>query len=165
MDWRRLVRHLLTGKPHLRKLFPESALKNIGDAVGRAEKGHHGEIRFAVEASLHTVALLRGLSARDRALEVFSALRVWDTEANNGVLIYLSVADRRVEIVADRGVNSAVGSEGWSSICRGMEAEFRQGRFEAGAIHGVTEVGNLLREHFPAEDADVNELPDKPVLL
>ena len=126
---------------------------------------HHGEVRFAVEASLDLAPLLKGVSARERAVSVFGELRVWDTEENNGVLIYLLLADRDVEILADRGVHAKVGAEGWESICKEMEAEFRQGHFESGAIRGIEAVGRHLRKHFPSRGGDINELPDRPVIL
>jgi uncharacterized membrane protein len=140
-------------------------MERITQAIAASEAGHHGEIRFAVEASLDWGHLLKGVTARERAVQVFSELRVWDTEANNGVLIYLLVADRDVEILADRGVHGKVGAEGWETICKAMEAEFRQGRFEAGVMLGLERVGLHLRRHFPRAGADVNELPDRPVVL
>src|SRR5687767_441551 len=105
----------------VRRAFPAHDLQAIEKAIAKSEKRHGGEIRFAVEAALDVPALLRGQSAHGRALEVFSELRVWDTEANNGVLIYLLLADRDVEIVADRGVNRRVGPQGWEAACREME--------------------------------------------
>jgi uncharacterized membrane protein len=165
MDWKRITRHLWIGGPEVRKLFPTDALDRITKAIAESEKSHHGEIRFAVEGALDWRPLFQGVTAKERAVQVFSELRVWDTEANNGVLIYLLVADRDVEILADRGVHAKVGPEGWETICRSMEAEFRQGRFEAGVIHGVREVGRHLDRHFPRTGPDVNELPDRPVLL
>ncbi|HWS16137.1 MAG TPA: TPM domain-containing protein, partial [Candidatus Methylomirabilis sp.] len=109
--------------------------------------------------------LFRGHSARERAIDVFSLLRIWDTERNNGVLIYLLLADRDVEIVADRGIHAKVGTEGWETICRPMETAFRQGDFEGGVIRGIQAVTRHLVEHFPAAGDDRNELPDNPVVL
>jgi uncharacterized membrane protein len=135
-------------------------------ASRQAESGHEGEIRFAVEASLNTLPLLRGQSARERGLEVFSQLRVWDTEHNNGVLIYLLLADRDVEIIADRGIHRRAGDEKWEAICREMEAAFREGQFEAGVIAGIHAVGNQLREYFSVKrESRANELSDSPVIL
>ncbi|HEY6924631.1 MAG TPA: TPM domain-containing protein, partial [Steroidobacteraceae bacterium] len=109
--------------------------------------------------------LLKGQPARERAIEVFSQLRVWDTEHNNGVLIYLLLADRHVEIVADRGVHGRVSSQIWETICREMEAAFRQGHYREGAIGGIQAVTRHLAAHFPATGARRNELADNPALL
>jgi uncharacterized membrane protein len=162
----RLSRHLFTGRFAVRRIFTEYSLEAVKQAIQQAEAGHEGEIRFAVEASLDTLPLLRDQSARARGLEVFSQLRVWDTEHNNGVLIYLLLADRDVEIIADRGIHKQVGDEKWETICGEMEAAFRQGQFEAGVIAGIHAVGNQLREYFPVKREDsANELSDSPVIL
>jgi uncharacterized membrane protein len=165
MDWKRLLRHLWVGAPERDRLFPKPVLERITGAIAAAEAKHHGEIRFAVEPSLSAAEVAKGVPARAKALEAFARLGVWDTEANNGVLIYLLLADRDVEIVADRGVHAKVGPEGWEAICRAMEAEFRAGRFEAGVLAGIAAVGAHLETHFPRTGADVNELPDAPALL
>jgi uncharacterized membrane protein len=165
MDIARLFRHLLTPPWRVRMLFPARTLRVIESAIRECETTHAGEIRFAVEHGLHVHALLRGQSARDRALEVFSHLRVWDTEHNNGVLIYLLLADHDVEIVADRGVHARVGGEGWEKICREMETLFREGKFEEGVLHGIRAVSAHLVRHYPAQGKGRNELDDKPVVL
>jgi uncharacterized membrane protein len=165
MDWKRLAQHLWIGPPERDRLFPKASLQRITEAIAAAEVRHHGEIRFAVETSLHISEIARGVTARQKAIEAFARLGIWDTEANNGVLIYLLLADRDVEIVADRGVHAKVGPEGWEAICKKMEAEFRAGRFEAGVLAGIAEVGAYLEAHFPRTGSDVNELPDAPVLL
>ena len=135
-------------------------------AVKRSEAQHRGELRFAVEGALDTRALLAGQSSRDRALDVFSLLRVWDTEHNTGVLIYVLLADRSVEIVADRGIHARVGEGEWSRICHAMESDFAQARFEQGALQGIDAVSRCLAAHFPASHATPrNELPDTPVFL
>lgn len=149
----------------MRRVFPSSALDAIEHAIRKAETLHDGQIRFAVEGALELAPLLSGQSARQRALEVFSSLRVWDTEHNNGVLIYLLLADRDVEIVADRGIHVKLGGEAWEAICRQMEAAFSRGEFEAGVISGIHRVGAHLARHFPAEGEKINEMPDSPVLL
>ncbi|HKB83789.1 MAG TPA: TPM domain-containing protein, partial [Burkholderiales bacterium] len=131
----------------------------------QSEARHGGQIRFAVEHALDTTSLLRGLTARERALDVFSALKVWDTEHNNGVLIYLLLADRNVEIIADRGIHGRVGSDGWEGICREMESAFREKNFEQGVLRGIERVSGLLKSHFPGGRRGPNELPDKPVVL
>jgi uncharacterized membrane protein len=166
MNLARLSQHLFTGRLAVQRTFSGDVLKAVEQAIQRAETGHEGEIRFAVEPSLNTLPLLRNQSARERALEVFSQLRIWDTEHNNGVLIYLLLADRDVEIIADRGIHQRVGDETWEAICREMEAAFRQGKFESGVITGIHAVGNQLREHFPARSGSrANELSDSPVIL
>ncbi|MBP2688750.1 MAG: hypothetical protein H6Q83_937 [Deltaproteobacteria bacterium] len=137
----------------------------IDKAIKASEAAHCGEIRFVVEGALHIESLLRGQSARERAIDVFSQLRIWDTARNNGVLIYLLLADRDVEIVADRGIDAKVGPQGWERICRKMEAAFRQADYEGGVVGGIQEVTRHLAEHFPPRGDDRNELPDKPVLL
>jgi uncharacterized membrane protein len=138
-------------------------MQAIERAIRESEKTHRGQIRFAVEATLDTLPLLRGQTARARAVEVFSHLRVWDTEHNNGVLIYLLLADRDVEILADRGIHGRVSAEAWERVCREMEAAFRAGRFEDGALAGIRAVGALLAQHFPGTGG--HELPDRPVVL
>jgi uncharacterized membrane protein len=122
-------------------------------------------VRFAVEGSLDLFDLLRGMTARERALQVFSQLGVWDTEENNGVLIYLLLADRDFEIVADRGIHRIVGSAGWEPIARRMEAAFRAGDFQRGIIEGIDAVGEVIARHYPRRGGDSNELPDRPIVL
>lgn len=161
----RRLKHLLTGQAAVRRAFPAASLAALESAIAAAEQTHAGQIRFAVEASLEGSALLAGQSARERAVDVFSLLRVWDTAHNNGVLIYLLLADRDVEIVADRGIHIRCGAAVWESICQSMEACFRQGRFEQGALEGIAAVGALLAQHFPPGGPTGNELPDRPVLL
>ena len=137
----------------------------IEKAIKASERTHRGEIRFVVEGALDTAPLLGGYTARERAIDVFSQLRIWDTERNNGVLIYLLLADRGVEIVADRGIAAKVGPREWERICREMEAAFRQADFQGGVIGGIREVTRHLAEHFPPIGDDRNELPDKPAEL
>lgn len=168
MNFARILRHFLTGRAVVRRLFPHASLVAIEQAIKRSEISHEGEVCFAVEAALDTLPLLRDQSARERAVEVFSQLRVWDTEHNNGVLVYLLLADRDVEIVADRGINVKVGGEEWERICREMETAFRQGHFESGVIAGISAVGSHLQKHFLTareREGRENELPDTPVIL
>jgi uncharacterized membrane protein len=169
MRFNRLIRHAAATHWRTRMLFPKSTLDAIEAAVKRAESGHSGEIRFAIETSLAPIHVLNDVNPRARALEVFSGLRVWDTDSNNGVLIYVQLADRRVEIVADRGFRGRVSQSEWDAVCRLMEEHFRAGRFEAGSIAGVEAIGTLLARHYPNEAADSgdprNQLPDRPALL
>ena len=165
MDLARLLRHLATTSARVRSAFPASALRSIEQAITVSEATHAGEIRFVVEGALDGLPLLRGQTARERAIELFAQLRVWDTEHNTGVLIYVLLADRRVEIVADRGIHARAGVEAWSAICRGMEEHFGAGDFGCGAVHGIEAVTQLVTRHFPFSPGDRNELPDTPLLL
>ncbi|MDP2761464.1 MAG: TPM domain-containing protein [Sideroxyarcus sp.] len=165
MDFKRIMRHLSTGRATVRRVSPSHTLDAIERAIRATEALHDGQIRFAVEASLELAPLLAGQTAQQRAVEVFSTLRVWDTEHNNGVLIYLLLADRDVEIVADRGVHAKVGQTVWEEVCQEMETAFRQGKFEEGVIAGIHSVGAHLARHYPQVGTKINELPDRPVLL
>lgn len=161
----RIPRHLLTTHWRVRRAFPPAALDAIERAIKASEAAHAGQIRFAVEAALHTLPLFQGQTPRERAVEVFSMLRIWDTEHNNGVLIYLLLADRAVEIVADRAIHAKVDAGAWTAICRDMETAFGAGRYESGVVNGIQAVTQHLVEHFPASGAGSNELPDRPVIL
>ncbi|MBB5052462.1 putative membrane protein [Afipia massiliensis] len=165
MGIKRIGRHLLLNRWRVRRAFPRQALTNIEKAIKTSEALHTGQIRFAVEGALDGVPLFKDQSARARSIDVFANLRVWDTENSNGVLIYLLLADRDVEIVADRGINEKVQQAEWEAICRLMETEFRAGNFEGGVLTGVAAVTKLLAKHFPASGAPRNELPDKPVVM
>ncbi len=161
----RILRHLFSPPWRVQRAFPARALGAIEAAIRQSEKNHSGEIRFAVEATLDVLPLLRGQSARERAIDVFSRLRVWDTEQNNGVLIYLLLADHDVEILADRGIHARVGAPEWERICREMEQCFREGRFEEGVVTGIRAVDAHLARHFPRSGKSPNELPDAPLVL
>jgi uncharacterized membrane protein len=165
MDLARLLRHLATSSARVRRAFPASALRSIEQAIAASEATHAGEIRFVVEGALDGLPLLRGQTARERAIELFAQFHVWDTEHNTGVLIYVLLVDRRVEIVADRGIHARAGAEAWSKICRGMEAHFGAGDFGRGAVYGIEAVTELLARHFPLQPGDRNELPDTPLML
>lgn len=165
MNIQRIVRHWLVTDGQVRKAFPPNVLSRIEQAIKASEVNHAGEVRFAVEGGLDGAPLFKGQSARDRAIELFSQLRVWDTQHNTGVLIYLLLADRAVEIVADRGIAAKVDSQAWSHICREMEAAFRQSNFDGGVLRGVQAVTQHLVLHFPLCGSDRNELADQPVLL
>src|SRR4051812_21086431 len=124
MGPKRIFRHLLTGAGAIRRAFPEAAMRAIEQAIVEEEKRHAGELQFAIEAALPLADLLRGTSARERAIGWFGRMRVWDTEHNSGVLIYLLLADRQIEIIADRGIHSRVGAAAWEAICAEMQREF-----------------------------------------
>jgi uncharacterized membrane protein YgcG len=161
----RFGRHLVTDHWSARRAFPSAAMKRIEDTIAEGERQHAGQVRFVVEGALPMTQLVRGETPRERAIEIFSRLRIWDTEANCGVLIYVLLADRDVEIVADRGIHRRVGDEAWEAICRAMEAQFRERRFVDGAIGGVEAINQLLAQHFPSTGSGPNELPDQPVVL
>jgi uncharacterized membrane protein len=160
----RIFSHATTTHWSVVRAFPDACLSRIEAAVGHAERGCSGQIRIAIEASLPLVAVGAGYAARERAIDVFSQLRVWDTEHNNGVLIYLLMAEQNVEIIADRGIDRKVGAARWEMICKAMEARFSRAEFEAGVIDGAQAIGDLLREFFPA-DMNRNEQSDRPVIL
>jgi uncharacterized membrane protein len=165
MSIKRIGKHLIEHRWRVRKIFPPRVLALIEKAIKASEATHSGQIRFVVEGALDGAPLLRNQSARDRALDVFSHLRIWDTAHNNGVLIYLLLADRDVEILADRGIDALVGSTEWQKICAMMETEFGKENFEAGVIKGIEAVTRHLAKHFPRHDAGANELPDAPVVM
>jgi uncharacterized membrane protein len=149
----------------VRKRFPPAALGAIEREIKSSEAMHAGEICFVVEGALHGARLYRGQSPRERAIEVFSTLHLWDTEQRSAVLIYVLLADRAVEIVADRGVHTKVRPEEWEAICRAMEVAFSRGLYQAGAIDGIRSVSRHLAGHFPSVASGANALPDKPLLL
>jgi len=161
----RALKHLFATRWGTGRRFPETTLGAIEATVREAEARHAGEIRFAVETALDLPELWHGVGARERALQVFGHLGVWDTEGNNGVLIYVLVADHDVEIVADRAISQRVSQAEWDAITRQIEDEFRAGRFEQGSVVGVRAVGELLARHFPAQGGDRNEQPNQPILL
>jgi len=161
----RIVKHLVEHHWRARVVFTPRVLANIEAATRAGEATHSGQVRFVVEGALDGAPLYRNQPARDRALDIFSHLRIWDTEHNNGVLIYLLLADRIVEIVADRGIDARVGDANWEIICRDMETEFKAGKFEAGVIGGIEAVSRELAKYYPPGAAHPNELPDQPVVM
>ena len=165
MGIRRIGKHLLEHRWRARRIFSRKVLDRIEQAIKAGEATHSGQVRFVVEGALDGAALFRDQDARARALDIFSHLRIWDTAHNNGVLIYLLLADRDVEIIADRGIDALVGAAGWEKICGEMEADFRAGRFEAGVVKGIAAVSKELAAYFPQSGSHLNELPDKPVVI
>jgi uncharacterized membrane protein len=161
----RLFKHLFA--PSVRGLFPEASLQRITDAIAADEARHRGEICFAVESALHWSSVWRGQQARARAEEVFSQLRVWDTRENNGVLIYLLLADHRIEILADRGLDDWVSAEQWRGVCQRMEEQLAAGNPEQAVLRGVSAVGDLLTDAFvrASQHDDRDELPNRPHIL
>ncbi len=165
MQAARLLRHLFATRWGTRRRFTVQVLARIEQALVRIEERHAGEIRFAIETAFELPELWYGLTPRQRALQVFGHLGVWDTAGNNGVLIYLLMADHDVEIVADRAIAAQVPQAEWDSVCRDMEDHFRAGRFAEGAEAGIAAVGQLLGKHFPGQVGDRDEQPNRPVLL
>ena len=165
MSAKRILKHLFAPQWIIHRAFPRATLKRIETAIRESETSHDGELRFAVDAGLDLLPLLKGMTPRHRAREVFSQLRVWDTEGNSGVLIYLQLVDRRIEIVADRGISAKVKQHEWDAIRRRMEEAFSARRFEGGVLQGIREITALLARHFPPRGANPDELPDRPVVL
>ncbi len=166
----RLWRHRWHDERSVRRLLPPEAVARLGRRVAASEARHTGQVRICVEAGLPWSYIRRGASARDRAVTLFGKLRVWDTAQNNGVLIYLMVADHAIEILADRGIDAHVDAADWAAMMQRMKEAFREGRFEDGLTQALEEVSALLVAHFPVTDGAemprrVNELPDLPVLL
>ena len=160
----RWIRHL-AASASVRGLFPQATLDAIHHAIAAGEKRHRGEVCFAIEQAMPWRDLARGRSARERAHEVFAQLRVWDTEHNSGVLIYVLVAEHAIEIVADRGIAARVGQQEWQSICDRMRERFVANDYLRGVIDGVNAVSDLLARHFPDDGSPRNELADAPVVL
>ncbi len=164
-DLGRFLRYLLVPEWLARRPFPRESLARIEAAIAASEQRHEGELRFVLEGCLPLGYALRPQGCRTRALALFSDLRVWDTVHNSGVLIYLDLLDRQVEIVADRGINARVEAHFWEEVCRRMEAAFARGEFEAGCLAAIDDITAVLQRHFPALRANPNELPDAPLML
>ena len=165
MAFLRILKHLLYPGWMSHRRFPAASLARIESAIAFAEAHHHGEICVAVESALDLMPLLRGQTARERALEVFAQQRVWDTEANNGVLIYLLLADRDVEIIADRGLARHVDATTWETMCEDMKIHFRNGDYEAGVLQAIAATSKHLNQFYPHAGEDINELPNRPIRL
>ena len=158
----RILKHRLVDDTDTRRALDSAALERLAQRVRQSEARHSGEIRLSVEAGLPLSYLWQGLGARDRAVTLFGKLRVWDTEANNGVLIYLLLAEHAIEIVADRGLARHVPPAHWQAVVAGMREAFRAGQFEAGLMQAIDAVEALLLQHFPLAEGErnPNELPD-----
>ena len=166
MDVKRLIRNLLTTPLQVRRAFTASVRNAIEQSITASELHHRGEVRLVVEGSLDVLRLLRGLSARQRAVQLFSQLGMWDTEQNTGVLVYVLFAEHRLEIVADRGIAACVAQTEWEAISTGISAAFHDGQFETGAVAGVQRITALLAMHFPpASGGNPDELPNRVILL
>ncbi|TDM05617.1 MAG: hypothetical protein C4K60_12760 [Ideonella sp. MAG2] len=166
-SWSRWWRHLWLEAKDVDRLLGQGCLSRVESQVARSEKRHSGEIRVCVEASLPQDYLWRAASPRERAVDLFAQLRVWDTEANNGVLIYLLLADHAIELVADRGLSAKVDPQTWERLVAQMRSDFQRGQFEAGLSAAVVAVDTMLADHFPVDalTANPNELPNAPVVM
>ncbi len=162
----RLLKHRRFDERDAQRLLGAGALQRVQARVAASETGHSGEIRVCVEAGLPWSYLRRHATPRERAISMFGKLRVWDTEHNNGVLIYLLIAEHAIEIVADRGLARRVDAATWQQITATMKAAFQRGEFEAGLNQAVDAVDALLRQHFALAPGEVNpnELTDTPDL-
>lgn len=161
----RLLAHLLHTPLATRRAFPAAVQEAIRQTVADGEQTHRGEIRFVVEGDWPLASVLSGKSVRERAIELFGLARVWDTEENTGVLVYVLLCEHKVEILADRGINAVAGGEAWDEICAELTAAFRGGRYEEGSVQAVRRLNTLLQRHFPSGGHNPNELPDLPVVL
>ncbi|KQQ86871.1 TPM domain-containing protein [Massilia sp. Leaf139] len=161
----RVFRHWRSTQADARRAFPEATLAAAAQAITTGEQTHRGELRFIVEAALPTDEAWDGISNRQRALALFADYGVWDTEDNCGVLIYVNLAEHKVDIVADRGIDRKIDAATWQAVCRTMTEGFKRGDFHNAALAAIEQVNGLLREHFPATGARPNELPDKPIML
>jgi uncharacterized membrane protein len=165
MSFGRLMRHLFATRAGARRRFTDAVLAEIETAIRDVESRHSGEIRFVIEPALEPLDILRGLTPRERGAQLFGHLGVWDTQNNNGVLIYVLLADRDVEILADRGIAERVPQADWEQVCHEIEEHYRAGRFGQGSVAGIQHVGRLLARDFPGSGGDADELPNQPVLL
>jgi len=165
MNIGRLFKHLLAPRWLAARHFGPALSAEVGAAVVVAESNQRGEVRFVVEGPIPFVYLWHGHVARQRADDLFAQLRVWDTEENSGVLIYVQLVDRCVEILADRGIAAKVPQAEWDAICRSMEMAFKSGDYRGGALAAIRRAGELLAQYFPAGDRNPNELPNQPILL
>ena len=161
----RLLANLFAGWFRLPRWFPQSTMRRIRDAIAEGERGHAGELCLAVESRYSPWAVLNGLQPRERAQQLFSLLRVWDTRDNSGVLLYLQLAERRVEIVADRGIAARVAPEQWQALCAGFAVDIRAMPADAAVLACLGRINALLVAHFPAAEDNPRELPDDPVVL
>lgn len=163
---KRVFTNLFSGWFQLRRSFPAPLLDEISQAIGTGEAQHIGEVRFAIEARLSIVDVLAGVTSRSRAEQVFAEQGVWDTEHNSGILIYLLLAEHRVEIVADRGISRHVEQAQWDAICSRMCKHYAQGLWRQGSLEAINQVHDLLRPYLAnLQASNPNELPDQPIIL
>ncbi len=161
----RVWRHWLRGDAAGRRAFPPEALNAIGLAITEGERGHRGELRLIVENAWPAEAVRAGISNRQRAVALFAEHGVWDTEDNCGLLLYINLADHKVDIVTDRAIQRAIEPGTWQAICDKLTSAYARGEFQAGTLAAIEQINALLRQHFPANGARANELPDHPIVL
>ena len=161
----RWLNHMTTTRFSTKRRFSPAALDTLEAAIAAGEKRHRGELRMVIEAALDLGHVLAGVTSRQRAVQVFAELGVWDTAENNGVLLYICVADRAVEIVADRGYRERVDQQTWVEICTAMSKHFADQQFQAGALHGVEAAAALMASVFPGDGSDRDELPNRPSFI
>lgn len=157
--------HLVHDHRRARRVFPDALLARIEALIGEGERTHAAELRLAIEAALPVHRIWRGCTPRQRAHEVFAELGVWDTAGNNGVLLYVLLADHAVEIVADRAATAAIPEQRWREVCDALVAAYRRGAFEPGTLDAVQRLGTLLAGAFPASGEGADELPNRPAIL
>jgi uncharacterized membrane protein len=162
---RRTLRHLFSTRNEAERAFPPDALAELTQAITAGEQTHRGEVRLIVEKALPLSLAWAGVTNRQRAIALFADYGIWDTEDNCGVLIYVNLADRKVDIVADRGIDRKIDAATWQGICDTMTRGFARGEFRAATLTAIAQVNQLLRNHFPSGGARPNELPDRPVML
>jgi uncharacterized membrane protein len=161
----RFFRHLLTTRAAARKAFPAQALHDIQATIATGEKLHRAEVRLIIEPALPLNDLLQGVHSRARARELFTLYRVWDTEDNCGVLVYINLADHKVEIIADRASGRALQPNDWKEICRAMTEGFARDVYGPSVQAALEMLNELLQRHFPGHGANVNELSDRPLIV
>ena len=165
MRLKRALRHWRTTAAVGREAFPTASLSDLGAAITEGELHHRGEVRLIVENSMPFDAVWNDVTNRQRALALFAEYGVWDTEDNCGVLIYVNLAEHKVDIVCDRHIGRLIDSATWQAICQTMTQGFAGGEFHDSTLAAIRQVNDLLRQHFPAQGEAVNELPDHPIVL
>ncbi len=167
MDWSRALRHMASSYRGAHRLFTAETMKRLQAAIGEGEATHRGEVRLIVESALPFRKIRRDMSTRQRAIDLFGTFRVWDTEENNGVLLYINIADRKIEIVADRAASRRIGDPHWQAVTGIAQSAFKDGEFERGAAEAIAAIHRALTKTFPADGQETrrNELSDAPVVI
>lgn len=163
--FRRWLQNLGIAHFALRRRFPAETLAAIDSAIAVSERTHSAEIRCAIETKLAPRRLYAGQDSAARARQLFASLGMWDTAGNNGVLLYVLLAEQKIEIVADRGFVAHVTNEQWDDICKEVAAAFAAGNYGPGVLNAVDRISALACRYFPGDGNDGNELPDRTVVL